>query len=190
MDINEKLDTIMNMVKGITLKLEEHDKKFDLIGKKFDAIDEKFDTIDKRFDAIDEKFDAIDEKFDTIDKRFDAIDEKFDAIDEKFDTIDKRFDAINEKFDTIDKRFDAIDLRIDILTGSNREEHEKMMVLITNLASSFTRFEAEYTDKYKILFDMTQDYIEHKSISALQLTSLEEKVKNNSFRISKLEKAI
>lgn len=155
MDINEKLDTIMNMVKGITLKLEEHDKKFDLIGKKFDAIDEKFDTIDK-----------------------------------KFDTIDKRFDAINEKFDTIDKRFDAIDLRIDILTGSNREEHEKMMVLITNLASSFTRFEAEYTDKYKILFDMTQDYIEHKSISALQLTSLEEKVKNNSFRISKLEKAI
>ena len=176
MDINEKLDTIMNMVKGITLKLEEHDKKFDLIGKKFDAIDEKFDTIDKRFDAIDEKFD-------TIDKRF-------DAIDEKFDTIDKRFDAINEKFDTIDKRFDAIDLRIDILTGSNREEHEKMMVLITNLASSFTRFEAEYTDKYKILFDMTQDYIEHKSISALQLTSLEEKVKNNSFRISKLEKAI
>ena len=151
MDINEKLDTIMNMVKGITLKLEEHDKKFDLIDKKFDAIDEKFDTIDKRFDAI----------------------------DEKFDTIDKRFDAI-------DKRFDAIDLRIDILTGSNREEHEKMMVLITNLASSFTRFEAEYTDKYKILFDMTQDYIEHKSISALQLTSLEEKVKNNSFRISKL----
>lgn len=127
MDINEKLDTIMNMVKGITLKLEEHDKKFDLIDK---------------------------------------------------------------KFDTIDKRFDAIDLRIDILTGSNREEHEKMMVLITNLASSFTRFEAEYTDKYKILFDMTQDYIEHKSISALQLTSLEEKVKKNSFRISKLEKAI
>ena len=127
MDINEKLDTIMNMVKGITLKLEEHDKKFD--------------TIDKKFDAI-------------------------------------------------DKRFDAIDLRIDILTGSNREEHEKMMVLITNLASSFTRFEAEYTDKYKILFDMTQDYIEHKNISALQLTSLEEKVKNNSFRISKLEKAI
>ena len=141
MDINEKLDTIMNMVKGITLKLEEHDKKFDLIGKKFDAIDEKFDTIDKRFDAI-------------------------------------------------DKRFDAIDLRIDILTGSNREEHEKMMVLITNLASSFTRFEAEYTDKYKILFDMTQDYIEHKSIFATQLTSLEQKVKNNSFRISNLEKAI
>lgn len=141
MDINEKLDTIMDMVKGITLKLEEHDKKFDLIGKKFDAIDEKFDTIDKRFDAI-------------------------------------------------DKKFDALDLRIDILTGSNREEHEKMMVLITNLASSFTRFEAEYIDKYKILFDMTQDYIEHKSISALQLTSLEEKVKKNSFRISKLEKAI
>lgn len=155
MDINEKLDTIMNMVKGITLKLEEHDKKFDLIGKKFDAIDEKFDTIDK-----------------------------------KFDTIDKRFDTIDKRFNAIDKRFDAIDLRIDILTGSNREEHEKMMVLITNLASSFTRFEAEYTDKYKILFDMTQDYIEHKSISALQLTSLEEKVKKNSFRISKLEKAI
>lgn len=141
MDINGKLDAIMNIVKGITLKLEEHDKKFDLINKKFNAIDKKFDTIDKRFDAI-------------------------------------------------DKRLDAIDQRIDILTGSNREEHEKMMVLITNLASSFTRFEAEYTDKYKILFDMTQDYIEHKSIFATQLTSLEEKVKNNSFRISNLEKAI
>ena len=141
MYINGKLDAIMNIVKGITLKLEEHDKKFDLINKKFNAIDKKFDTIDKRFDAI-------------------------------------------------DKRLDAIDQRIDILTGSNREEHEKMMVLITNLASSFTRFEAEYTDKYKILFDMTQDYIEHKSIFATQLTSLEEKVKNNSFRISNLEKAI
>lgn len=141
MDINGKLDAIMNIVKGITLKLEEHDKKFDLINKKFNAIDKKFDTIDKRFDAI-------------------------------------------------DKRLDAIDQRIDILTGSNREEHERMMVLITNLASSFTRFEAEYTDKYKILFDMTQDYIEHKSIFATQLTSLEEKVKNNSFRISNLEKAI
>lgn len=141
MDINGKLDAIMNIVKGITLKLEEHDKKFDLINKKFNAIDKKIDTIDKRFDAI-------------------------------------------------DKRLDAIDQRIDILTGSNREEHEKMMVLITNLASSFTRFEAEYTDKYKILFDMTQDYIEHKSIFATQLTSLEEKVKNNSFRISNLEKAI
>ena len=34
MDINEILEKIMNMVKGITLKLEEHDKKFDLIGKK------------------------------------------------------------------------------------------------------------------------------------------------------------
>ena len=117
MDINEKLDAIMNMAKGITLKLEEHDKKFDLISQNFNAIDKKFDAIDKRFNAI-------------------------------------------------DKRLDAIDKRIDILTGSNREEHEKMMVLITNLASSFTRFEAEYTDKYKILFDMTQDYIEHKSIFA------------------------
>ena len=136
MDINEKLDAIMNMAKGITLKLEEHDKKFDLISQNFNAIDKKFDAIDKRFNAI-------------------------------------------------DKRLDAIDKRIDILTGSNREEHEKMMVLITNLASSFTRFEAEYTDKYKILFDM-----EHKSIFATQLTSLEEKVKNNSFRISNLEKAI
>ena len=134
MDINGKLDAIMNIVNGITLKLEEHDKKFDLINKKFNAIDKRFDAIDKRLDAIDQ--------------------------------------------------------RIDILTGSNREEHEKMMVLITNLASSFTRFEAEYTDKYKILFDMTQDYIEHKSIFATQLTSLEEKVKNNSFRISNLEKAI
>ena len=134
MDINGKLGAIMNIVKGITLKLEEHDKKFDLINKKFNAIDKRFDAIDKRLDAIDQ--------------------------------------------------------RIDILTGSNREEHEKMMVLITNLASSFTRFEAEYTDKYKILFDMTQDYIEHKSIFATQLTSLEEKVKNNSFRISNLEKAI
>lgn len=141
MDINEKLDAIMNMVKGITLKLEEHDKKFDLINQKFNAIDKKFDAIDKRFNAI-------------------------------------------------DKRLDAIDQRIDILTGSNREEHEKMIVSITNLASSFTRFEAEYTDKYKILFDMTQDYLEHKSIFATQLTSLEEKVKNNSFRISNLEKAI
>ena len=66
MDINGKLDAIMNIVKGITLKLEEHDKKFDLINKKFNAIDKKFDTIDKRFDAIDKRLDAIDQRIDIL----------------------------------------------------------------------------------------------------------------------------
>ena len=125
-----------------------------------------------------------------INEKLDIIMNMLKDFTLKFEAIDKRLDAIEQRLDSIEQRLDAVEQRLDILTGGNREEHSKMMNLITNLTSSFTRFEAEYTDKYKILFDMTQDYIEHKSISALQLTSLEEKVKKNSFRISKLEKAI
>ena len=125
-----------------------------------------------------------------INEKLDIIMNMLKDFTLKFEAIDKRLDAIEQRLDSIEQRLDSVEQRLDILTGGNREEHSKMMNLITNLTSSFTRFEAEYTDKYKILFDMTQDYIEHKSIVATQLTSLEEKVKNHSYRISNLEKAI
>ena len=132
----------------------------------------------------------INEKLDIIMNMLKDFTLKFEAIDKRLDAIEQRLDSIEQRLDSVEQRLDSVEQRLDILTGGNREEHSKMMNLITNLTSSFTRFEAEYTDKYKILFDMTQDYIEHKSIVATQLTSLEEKVKNHSYRISNLEKAI
>ena len=162
MDINEKLDIIMNMLKDFTLK----------------------------FEAIDKRLDAIEQRLDSIEQRLDAVEQRLDSVEQRLDAVEQRLDAVEQRLDSVEQRLDAVEQRLDILTGGNREEHSKMMNLITNLTSSFTRFEAEYTDKYKILFDMTQDYIEHKSIVATQLTSLEEKVKNHSYRISNLEKAI
>ena len=139
---------------------------------------------------INEKLDIIMNMLKDFTLKFEAIDKRLDAIEQRLDSIEQRLDAVEQRLDSVEQRLDAVEQRLDILTGGNREEHSKMMNLITNLTSSFTRFEAEYTDKYKILFDMTQDYIEHKSIVATQLTSLEEKVKNHSYRISNLEKAI
>ena len=149
--------------------------------------DEKFEQIDKKFEQIDRKFEQIDRKFEQIDKRFEQIDKRFEQIDKRFEQIDKRFEQIDKRFEQIDKRFDAIDTRITILVANNLEEHNKIYSLLNSLNNSFLKFEAEINDKIKILFDGYSDLQDHKNIVNHQITSLNSKVSNHSFRISKLE---
>ena len=149
--------------------------------------DEKFEQIDKKFEQIDRKFEQIDKRFEQIDKRFEQIDKKFEQIDKRFEQIDKRFEQIDKRFEQIDKRFDAIDTRITILVANNLEEHNKIYSLLNSLNNSFLKFEAEINDKIKILFDGYSDLQDHKNIVNHQMTSLNSKVSNLSFRVSKLE---
>ena len=149
--------------------------------------DEKFEQIDKKFEQIDRKFEQIDRKFEQIDKKFEQIDKKFEQIDKRFEQIDKRFEQIDKRFEQIDKRFDAIDTRITILVANNLEEHNKIYSLLNSLNNSFLKFEAEINDKIKILFDGYSDLQDHKNIVNHQITSLNNKVSNLSFRVSKLE---
>ena len=187
----DKLDLILQEIRILKSKFDEKfeqiDKKFEQIDRKFEQIDKRFEQIDKRFEQIDKRFEQIDKRFEQIDKRFEQIDKKFEQIDKKFEQIDKRFEQIDKKFEQIDKRFDAIDTRITILVANNLEEHNKIYSLLNSLNNSFLKFEAEINDKIKILFDGYSDLQDHKNIVNHQITSLNSKVSNHSFRISKLE---
>ena len=151
---------------------------------KLDLILQEIRILKSKFD---EKFEQIDKKFEQIDRKFEQIDRKFEQIDRKFEQIDKRFEQIDKRFEQIDKRFDAIDTRITILVANNLEEHNKIYSLLNSLNNSFLKFEAEINDKIKILFDGYSDLQDHKNIVNHQITSLNSKVSNHSFRISKLE---
>ena len=151
---------------------------------KLDLILQEIRILKSKFD---EKFEQIDKKFEQIDRKFEQIDKRFEQIDKRFEQIDKRFEQIDKRFEQIDKRFDAIDTRITILVANNLEEHNKIYSLLNSLNNSFLKFEAEINDKIKILFDGYSDLQDHKNIVNHQITSLNSKVSNLSFRISKLE---
>ena len=158
--------------------------KLDLILQEIRILKSKFD---EKFEQIDKKFEQIDRKFEQIDRKFEQIDKRFEQIDKRFEQIDKRFEQIDKRFEQIDKRFDAIDTRITILVANNLEEHNKIYSLLNSLNNSFLKFEAEINDKIKILFDGYSDLQDHKNIVNHQMTSLNSKVSNLSFRVSKLE---
>ena len=187
----DKLDLILQEIRILKSKFDEKfeqiDKKFEQIDRKFEQIDRKFEQIDKKFEQIDKRFEQIDKRFEQIDKRFEQIDKRFEQIDKRFEQIDKRFEQIDKRFEQIDKRFDAIDTRITILVANNLEEHNKIYSLLNSLNNSFLKFEAEINDKIKILFDGYSDLQDHKNIVNHQMTSLNSKVSNLSFRVSKLE---
>ena len=180
----DKLDLILQEIRILKSKFDE---KFEQIDKKFEQIDRKFEQIDRKFEQIDKRFEQIDKRFEQIDKKFEQIDKKFEQIDKRLEQIDKRFEQIDKRFEQIDKRFDAIDTRITILVANNLEEHNKIYSLLNSLNNSFLKFEAEINDKIKILFDGYSDLQDHKNIVNHQMTSLNSKVSNLSFRVSKLE---
>ncbi len=167
MTIDQKLDLILN-------KLEGHDKKFD-------AIEDRLNKIENRLNEHDKRFNAIEVKLDEHNKRFNTIEAKLDEHNKRFNTIEAKLDEYN-------KRFDSIELKITIFEANNREEHEKIFKHLDSLNSSFIKFESEGSDKFKILFDAHKDFLEHKDIFTHELSSLDKFVKQNSYRISKLEK--
>ena len=154
--------------------------KFDLILQEIRNINSKFEQIDKRFEQIDNRLDAMD-------KRFEQIDNRLDAMDKRFEQIDNRLDAMDKRFEQIDNRLDAMDTRITSLKADNLEAHDKIYLLLNSLDTSFLRFEAEFNDKVKILFDGYADLQAYKNITSHEITNINNKISNLTFRVSKLE---
>ena len=154
--------------------------KFDLILQEIRNINSKFEQIDKRFEQIENRLDAMD-------KRFEQIENRLDAMDKRFEQIDNRLDAMDKRFEQIDNRLDAMDTRITSLKADNLEAHDKIYLLLNSLNTSFLRFEAEFNDKVKILFDGYADLQAYKNITSHEITNINNKISNLTFRVSKLE---
>ena len=154
--------------------------KFDLILQEIRNINSKFEQIDKRFEQIENRLDAMD-------KRFEQIENRLDAMDKRFEQIDNRLDAMDKRFEQIDNRLDAMDTRITSLKADNLEAHDKIYLLLNSLDTSFLRFEAEFNDKVKILFDGYADLQAYKNITSHEITNINNKISNLTFRVSKLE---
>ena len=154
--------------------------KFDLILQEIRNINSKFEQIDKRFEQIENRLDAMD-------KRFEQIENRLDAMDKRFEQIENRLDAMDKRFEQIDNRLDAMDTRITSLKADNLEAHDKIYLLLNSLNTSFLRFEAEFNDKVKILFDGYADLQAYKNITSHEITNINNKISNLTFRVSKLE---
>ena len=140
-----------------------------------------------KFDLILQEIRNINSKFEQIDKRFEQIDNRLDAMDKRFEQIDNRLDAMDKRFEQIDNRLDAMDTRITSLKADNLEAHDKIYLLLNSLDTSFLRFEAEFNDKVKILFDGYADLQAYKNITSHEITNINNKISNLTFRVSKLE---
>ena len=161
------------------------ENKLDLILVELQKI---FNQIEDKFNQVDQKFEQIDKRFEQIDKRFEQIDKKFEQIDKRFEQIDKKFEQIDKRFEQIDKRLDGIDARITKFEEENKAEHKVMFNMLNTLTSAFLRFEAEQTQKINYLLEADKDRKDHQNIYAIEFTKLNDLVRQNSFRISNLEK--
>ena len=127
------------------------------------------------------------DKFDLILQEIRNINSKFEQIDKRFEQIENRLDAMDKRFEQIDNRLDAMDIRITSLKADNLEAHDKIYLLLNSLDTSFLRFEAEFNDKVKILFDGYADLQAYKNITSHEITNINNKISNLTFRVSKLE---
>jgi len=114
-DLKENIKTLAEQVAANTVKLEEHDQRFDQIDQRFDLVDQKFDQVDHKFDQIDKRFEQVDKRFDQIDQRFEQVDKRFDQIDQRFEQVDKRFDQIDQRFDHTDEELNVIKLNMETM---------------------------------------------------------------------------
>ena len=140
-----------------------------------------------KFDLILQEIRNINSKFEQIDKRFEQIENRLDAIEKHLEQVDNRLDAMDKRFEQIDNRLDAMDTRITSLKADNLEAHDKIYLLLKSLNTSFLRFEAEFNDKVKILFDGYADLQAYKNITSHEITNINNKISNLTFRVSKLE---
>ena len=140
-----------------------------------------------KFDLILQEIRNINSKFEQIDKRFEQIENRLDAIEKHLEQVNNRLDAMDKRFEQIDNRLDAMDTRITSLKADNLEAHDKIYLLLNSLNTSFLRFEAEFNDKVKILFDGYADLQAYKNITSHEITNINNKISNLTFRVSKLE---
>ena len=54
------------------------------------ATKEDLQLIHGRLDNMDRRFDLVDQRLDNMDQRFDLVDQRFDNMDRRFDLLDKR----------------------------------------------------------------------------------------------------
>lgn len=176
MDINEKLDLILKILKDFSTRLE---KNIADSNTNFNQIDKKFDTINKQSNEFENRINC---KFDELYKEFDK---KFNELDEKFDEFELKND---EQHKFILDKLESLKRRVDILTFENQEAHGNMINSINSLDNSFLKFETESNDKIRILFDENQDRKYHQEIYNRKFNDLNNIVLKNSYKISQLEK--
>ena len=116
---------ILQELKSIHSKLNEHDKEFEFMHSKFDGYDKEFEFMHSKFDGYDKEFGFMHSKFDEHDKEFGFMHSKFDEHDKelrnisksiakievehgkKIDTLVDITSSILEKLDSLDKGFES-----------------------------------------------------------------------------------
>ena len=152
-------------------------------------MENKLDLILKDLQKLNEKLDS---KFEQIDKRFEQIEDRLNKIEDRINKIENRLGTLENRVNNLEARINAMEIRLDnritIVDSNRKEDSEKIFEAINSLNNSFLKFEAEMTDKIKILFDEDTDRKNHQIIYAQEFTTLNNLVAKNSFRISNLEK--
>ena len=161
--------------------------KFDLILQEIRNINSKLEQMDKHFEQIENRFDTVINRLDAIESRLDAVESRLDAVESRLETVENRLETVENRLDAVESRLDAMDTRITSLKADNLEDHNKIYKLLNSLNASFLRFEAEFNDKIRILFDGYADLQNHKIITSHEITVINDKIANLSFRVSKLE---
>lgn len=147
---------------------------------------------------ISEKLDLLIEK---IDEHFKQIDARLDKIEECLDNVETRLDILEARFDNLEARFDKFEEqntighkelhnRITRLEAENLEQHEKIMEMLNSINSTVIRLETDFSDKISALFDARADFLDHKKTYGHELENIKKVVKNNTFRITSLERKL
>ena len=78
------------------------------------ATKDDLQLIHGRLDNMDRRFDLVDQRLDNMDRRFDLVDQRFDNVDQRFDNVNQRFDNMDRRFDLLDKRVGITMLKMNI----------------------------------------------------------------------------
>ena len=159
-------------------------EKLDLLIEK---IDEHFKQIDARLDNVEARLDKIEERLDNVETHLDILEARFDNLEARFDNLETRFDKFEEQ-NTIGHK--ELHNRITRLEAENLEQHEKIMEMLNSINSTVIRLETDFSDKISALFDARADFLNHKKTYGHELENIKKVVKNNTFRITSLERKL
>lgn len=132
-----------------------------------------------------EKLDLIIFKIDKIDERLDKLEKRVDILETRVDKLEERMDKMEEQNRIEHKKLHD---RITRFEATNLEQHEKIMELLASINATLIRLETENTDKISALFDAREDFLNHKKTYGHELVNLRKIAKQNSFKISNLER--
>lgn len=184
MDISEKLDLLIE-------KIDEHFKQIDA---RLDKIEERLDNVETRLDKIEERLDNVEARLDKIEEHLDNVEVRLDILEARFDNLEARFDNLESRFDKFEEQntigHKELHNRITRLEAENLEQHEKIMEMLNSINSTVIRLETDFSDKISALFDARADFLDHKKTYGHELENIKKVVKNNTFRITSLERKL